>query len=552
MTTQAQPRTIRAAIHPEAIAKVSSFFNARTSQILNELLQNSRRAGATQVSLDVDHANITVSDNGRGIADPQALLSFGLSQWDYSTARSEHPAGMGLYSLARKDRVTIISKTADAPAWRVELTPAHFLGEAEAEVIPHPDRDQPGTSISFPKGLHTYNFDREAAEAARYYPLPVLLNGAALNRQDFLQDAVFVRNWRGLRIGVFNSGRNESLNFHGTVVQNASLPHVETIAGPWRAQVDVTDCPQLELTLPTRTHLVDTPFVDQLKDACLETILLAIARHRDPVDVPHKTQKLAGAYGISLPDARPLLEPWSPTPATRRRYAAIDKLRQVLPTAPIVVPNHLYATDQYALARAADQAGIAHRLVRQCRDFDGYQWYDDLMHLRTLDALIAADGKQHTLSVLREEEDYLDTYRADRILLLIRAKSGDGNRLSLGLPADLLFQNETQDDGPEDNLPLVAPGSGLDPKELTQLMMDAYFDPSSDSGSDSHETQEYAHQEAYRRTALHALTPPEDALREVLSSAINSHVRYLIPENTTVSIVIESRKNPRISLTQAA
>ena len=70
-STPSLPKEIRATIHGDAIQKVSRFFNATTAECLNELLQNSRRSGATRVDITL-RAN-TVTDDGRGVQDPEAL-----------------------------------------------------------------------------------------------------------------------------------------------------------------------------------------------------------------------------------------------------------------------------------------------------------------------------------------------------------------------------------------------------------------------------------------------------------------------------------------------
>ena len=41
-----------------------------------------------------------MTDNGRGIDDPQTLLSLGTSEWSGEIDSSESPAGMGFFSLA--------------------------------------------------------------------------------------------------------------------------------------------------------------------------------------------------------------------------------------------------------------------------------------------------------------------------------------------------------------------------------------------------------------------------------------------------------------------
>ena len=73
MSTPSLPKEIRATIHEDAIQKVSRFFNATTAECLNELLQNSRRSGATRVDITFQDSTVTVTDDGRGVQNPEAL-----------------------------------------------------------------------------------------------------------------------------------------------------------------------------------------------------------------------------------------------------------------------------------------------------------------------------------------------------------------------------------------------------------------------------------------------------------------------------------------------
>lgn len=74
--------TFRAHVAPEAIDKVGRLFNASLNDILNELFQNARRAGATRIAVDqTDDPQlglaIRVADDGPGLDDPQSLFSLG-------------------------------------------------------------------------------------------------------------------------------------------------------------------------------------------------------------------------------------------------------------------------------------------------------------------------------------------------------------------------------------------------------------------------------------------------------------------------------------------
>lgn len=96
------PTTIRPSVSPEVINKVARLFNGSLDDLVNEMLQNARRAGATRiaVTLDIsdDSSNCTFDDNGSGISDPQDFISLGKSHWNAETIASEDPAGMGVYA----------------------------------------------------------------------------------------------------------------------------------------------------------------------------------------------------------------------------------------------------------------------------------------------------------------------------------------------------------------------------------------------------------------------------------------------------------------------
>ena len=67
---------IRATVSDQTITKVTRLFNGTLKDVLNELLQNARRAGANLVTVgarpDGNGLRITIEDDGCGIDDPAA------------------------------------------------------------------------------------------------------------------------------------------------------------------------------------------------------------------------------------------------------------------------------------------------------------------------------------------------------------------------------------------------------------------------------------------------------------------------------------------------
>ena len=248
-------QTIRARIADEAIAKVMQFFDGTLTQVLHEILQNARRSGAASVAITHDPANrrLTVSDDGRGIGDPGTLLAFGRSGWPKDLHGTEHPAGMGIFSLARRSP-RIRSRVAGRAAWRVQLGEDHFVGRAPAAVAADPEWNRGhGTDVTFSVlPTDTGWTPGVIADAVRHYPIPVTVNGRKPEQSDFLKDAVRTETWRGLRVGVFHSTDPAwaipGINFHGLQVAFPDLPQVHALPG---ADADAPARGGLSPTSPT-------------------------------------------------------------------------------------------------------------------------------------------------------------------------------------------------------------------------------------------------------------------------------------------------------------
>ena len=292
-TSNKLPERIRARVFEGALSRVTRMYAAGLADVFTETLQNSRRAGATRVRVTIDASedtpgvlSVTLADDGAGIADPAVLLSFGENGWSEDLVRREDTAGMGFLSLARRG-CTVASRPRSAssdltPGWRVDLTPAHFLGEEEATVVLGADAPRPHrTAVRFDAEEAREAIRRILENAARHYPLPVTLDGETIPRRAFLDGAVHAESWRGLAFGVF-TGRSRyrdepDLNFHGLILA-ARLPTVHPVDGPaFSVRADVGDCPELELVLPARKEAVETPFLDEMREAARVAIYRAMA-----------------------------------------------------------------------------------------------------------------------------------------------------------------------------------------------------------------------------------------------------------------------------------
>ncbi len=90
---------ICAKVSKRLLSKADRLFTGTLDGRMIEILQNARRAGATEVHIINSDGQVTVRDNGQGIADFATLLDLGKSGWDESMESVEDPAGVGVFCL---------------------------------------------------------------------------------------------------------------------------------------------------------------------------------------------------------------------------------------------------------------------------------------------------------------------------------------------------------------------------------------------------------------------------------------------------------------------
>ena len=561
------PVTIRARVHDGAIDRVTRFFDAGLAQAYTELIQNSRRSGATRVALSTEAIEqdqpspairVTVSDDGDGIADPAVLLSFGESGWDQDTAQREDPAGMGIYALSKRG-CTISSRARGpvldlAPGWRVALTPDCFLGKEEAAVV---EGDAPwphGTAISFIAHESLATIRSALAGAALYCPLPVTFNGEGCERKAFLDGAVHVERWRGLVFGVFRNRltgfNNPDLNFHGLTL-SVRLPSVDPVeSGTWSVRADIEACPELELVLPARREAVETEFLKEMRQAARLAIYRAMTSADPAPRIAFKDHKRAADAGIALPVPPAELRPWRPG------IADFDDWRDTPSYAPVGANTLVMAVDpesqdQQAFWRAVERAGIAGAgcLFERDTRFEGYAWYDALARVTELRIEVTEDGVTHAIDVLREAPDPVSTApgfpdtlaRPDRIDMHLRIERGDQPPETMTVPADVAFVGE---DGAwvEDVRPLVTRDSKLTPMQLTRLLHASYFSASDDVEADSHDTQSARFDQDASHMAIKLLASEDEARRHTIAEAVWRDILWVMPRDREVSIKVSGGK----------
>ncbi len=566
-----RPATIRARVHESAVSRITRTYAATLAEIFAELLQNARRAGATRVRILLDgdgtRTVVTVLDDGEGIADPAVLLSFGENGWNDELVRREDAAGFGFASLARRGcTVSSRPRSPDGgirPGWGVQLAAAHFLGEAEAEVLADDAAPCPsGTAISFPATKPVEAIRNAAAQAARHFPLPVILSDGAgpppgqeepLPRRAFLDGAVHAETWRGLAFGVFKDGRSAwrdpDVNFFGLTLP-VGLPVVETVDGTaWTVRADVRDCPDLELVLPARKEAVENAFLQEMREAARLATYRAMAADPSPCPAFEDWER-ARAAGIRIPEPPAVLRPWRPDIADADDWREPPKPALAGPDA-IVMGFDPEPPEAHALWRAAVRVGVDARLFQADRRLAGYAWHDSLDRATSVAVKVAdGPGGWTPLAELPAPEP-TDRWRAPlpprpagiRIELAVRTASGKPEMIDL--PADLAFAGEAWSHL-DDARPLVTADSALGPHDLAWFLAAAFFAADDDACADSHDTQRDRFNEEALHLATRLLVSDDDAAVRSIEDAVRRDLMWLCPSGREAVIRI---RRPDVTVT---
>lgn len=538
-------RTIKATVSQGILKRATRLFDASTTDILNELFQNARRAGATDLHLYPHEINgeqyIALVDNGKGIDDPATLLNLGHSEWENKTQVSEDPAGMGFFSLASRGAYVWSND------WGMQLKPEHFTGVEEA-IVESVDQPISGTQIAFKlennETLEYFEKDH-LAKAARYYPLPVYWQGKRVGQVDFLQDkgCIYYEYLKGLKIGVkvsssYYANNQGNLNFHGITL---GLPELAVKNGEhtyYHCCVDVVDCPDLKLVLPARKEIVQNKFIKQLQRACYIVIYRYISEHVPDHKLSFEHYQNAHRLGVNLPPAAQKLPKYVPRNAKgegydnesyyswrEESYASVDDPQSVW----VFDDEDLTISQRIAVYEGFSKLGKT--LVEPNLQFQGYEWYNQLLQSRSIefvDVIAGIEGKEVDTEELTEEID------ADYLRVRVQQSSEI-------LTADLKMYSYVDEDdctGIWDIFLIHLAKSAipdLSVWELQSYLKELLYSPS-DEG-DSYETQESDFDEEAAVVASKRLLT-EEAYRDQLIKEHLSKLSHFVPDGKVMAVEV--------------
>jgi len=386
--------TIQAKVSKRLLSKADRLFTGTLDGRIIEILQNARRAGATEVTITNEKGLVTVRDNGSGIDDFSKLLDLGDSDWDQAMEEAEDPAGVGVFCLAPR-KVTICSN-----GKKIVITKQGWTGKP-IQLTKADDRDK-GTVLTFadePWELSTVK------KHAVFSGMKVIVDGKTCPQEPFTSSRAALHPELGCRIEVrerdrLNQWHNQwrehyfcdtvMVNFHGQIVKFTHCPVAENL----NFLVDMTGEPTgIRMMLPARTQLVENKAFETLK-AAIEKEAYRFIQKRGKHKLPYEQYKRAAELGVKLPEAEPtfdvgVLSGDTPEPieVTRPKDFPLSKCYQI--------SQRLYDEDEKCeedvqLLAALAQFKEPFVPVSISRTYDGYSW----AKLPTVDKVEVKLGKE--------------------------------------------------------------------------------------------------------------------------------------------------------------
>ncbi len=299
---------IQAKVSEKLLTKASRLFTGTLDGRIIEILQNSRRAGATEVTIANKDGLVTVQDNGCGIKDFARLLDLGDSDWDQAMEEAEDPAGVGIFCLAPR-KVTICSNKK-----KIAISKDGWTGKPIT--LERADDVGNGTVLTFAD--EPWELSKVHRHAV-FSGVKVTVDGKSCPQERFTSNRAAHPPELGCRIEVREAnglghwhrewrdhycGDHALVNFHGQVVKFTYQPLSENLY----FLVDMTGEPTgIRMMLPARTQLIENKALKTLK-AAIEIEAYRFIQKRGKHQLPYEQYLRAAELGIKLPEAEPTFE----------------------------------------------------------------------------------------------------------------------------------------------------------------------------------------------------------------------------------------------------
>lgn len=535
-------QTICAKVHPRLLTKANRLFTGSLEGRIIEILQNARRAGATEVRISNKDGTVAVLDNGCGIADFQKLLDLGGSGWDEALEQGEDPAGVGLFSLAPR-QVTILSKF-----HQVVIEKDGWTGKP-VDVI-ESDEFISGTKLVF-QDDKPWDFETVEKHAV-FAGMRVIVDGKYCHSMPFCSHEAAEYPELGCRIEVVSEiskyhvhwgsryfDPKPLVNFHGQVVEMDYWPG--RIKRGVHILVDLTPQTQIRLMLPARTKLVENAALEQLK-AAIEIEYFRYFQRQKEHSLYYDEYLRAKVLGIILPEATP----------TYRVGLIWDEYDQV---AEVVEPKHFKLSDSYLcfekeLSGEHDLTNV--HLLAATGDLketpfvpvfieDGYTGYRWANLPKVASVKVTAGKERLRRSILSGELACVDT-------LSIAVETSDGKRFESEVPMAMVSEKPTGTyQWPSDALYVTEKARQQMNDENLWFHLGGF-----NCEGDSYETQQYYVEQELAAFWADLIGPHENLRQELLSKIIQHYPLYdkwqkiIIEETGDMKIILKDGKTEMV------
>ena len=166
-------------VNQAAWSKVCASVTNSTT-VLSELMQNARRAQASQINFNFcpETKTLQISDDGCGIESIESLLAVAESGWDAELIAQEHCFGIGFLSALFACRhISVISKSGS-----IDVDTDAILAFKPVTILPVQDWDGLTVITLFGMDLDSGNILSALRRFASGFPIPVIFNGEVLER----------------------------------------------------------------------------------------------------------------------------------------------------------------------------------------------------------------------------------------------------------------------------------------------------------------------------------------------------------------------------------
>ena len=410
-------------------------------------------------------------------------------------------------------------------------------------------------------------------KACLFYPLPVTLNGQPLKQHGFFEDAAFVAEWHGLRIGVFETcvpmmgelfrpdpwEEHFHLNFHGHIVQcRGGVNLTEENGQRWVACAEVVDAPGLRLVLPARKEPIQNDFLQALRGRAAKALLECVAR-QPTHSLAFRHALSARDHGIELQPATIDLRTWSVGSDEDPEWDDARTWKGTLASGarPVLVDEGGISTEwqkgnlHHCLGKWQDRPPI----MRANANYAGYRNYDNL---RTVTAVRASAILENGAARVEDGKDFEDDEGPAPLRQVVVAslktsimvspgKQGTGGDTVLHEgAADFFFMSDCCHEGEPD----VLVTKDTSPSSLATAITDYFFGHSDDAESDSYDRQlENYYSDALEFARSLLLTGTEMAIANAVDALKTISFRFTSLAGGSVNIELPQGSPPSARIT---